>query len=163
MILFVYSSNRAKNEKAVVRAHVDVCLYDLISSRRFALLHRLTRFLLLLSIISVASQCALLHFLLKPSSSILTRFRFSLLLLFPPSSSSLHSFIHLVIEQNWNDNTVGNRMKRRQIFESWRTMFARHRRHSSQSFLSLFLSFSLSSLLLYMHTRSFLKCSHTLT
>lgn len=106
-----------RNEKAVVRAHVDVCLYDLISSWRFALLHRLTRFLLLLSIIIVALHGALLHFLLKPSSSILTRFRFS-----PSSSSSsfsvsssLGSFIHAFIEQNWNDNTVGNRMKRADI------------------------------------------------
>jgi len=87
------------------RARVYVVSFTLITSRRLALLHRLTRFLLLLSIIIVASHCALLHFLLKPSSSILARFRFSS----SSSASSLHSFIYVFDEQNSNNNTVGNR------------------------------------------------------
>lgn len=137
MIPFVCrSSNRAKNEKVVVRAYGDLCFYDLISSRRLALLHRLTRFLLLLSIIIVASHCALLHFLLKPSSSILTRFRFS-------SFSTIifcffASFIHLFIEQNWNDNTVGNRMKRADIRKLENNVC------TSSTTLILVISFSLS-------------------
>ncbi len=88
MIPFVFSSNRAKNE---MRKQSHACICPLITSRRFAPLHRLTRFLLLLSIIIVASHCALLHFLLKPSSSILSRFRFSSS---SSSASSLPSFIH---------------------------------------------------------------------
>ena len=103
MIPFAFHSNRAKNKmRKSSRAHACIC--SLIASRRFAPLHRLTRFLLLLSIIIVASHCALLHFLLKPSSSILARFRFSSLL-------HLLYFIHVFDEQNSNKSTVGKRKK----------------------------------------------------
>ncbi len=91
---FTAIERRMRWEKAVARARACIC--SLIASRRFAPLHRLTRFLLLLSIIIVASHCALLHFLLKPSSSILARFRFSFSS--PSSASSLYSFIHSFID-----------------------------------------------------------------
>ncbi len=98
MVPFAFNSNRAKNEmRKQSRARMYVVSFTFIARRRFAPLHHLTRFLLLLSIIIVASHRALVRFLLLlPSSSILARFRFSSPILHLLLLRFIHSFISLM-------------------------------------------------------------------